>query len=265
MHIPERSLQGKIALVTGAGSGIGRATAKLLAYAGAKVALLGRSADELETAQREILNGKGEALILVADVTKPDAMDSAVARIKDTWGALDIVVANAGINGLWAPLEEITPDEWDRTLGVNLKGTYLTVRSALPLLKKAGGAIVVVSSVNGTRMFSNTGASAYATSKAGQVAFARMMALELAPHRVRINTVCPGAIHTQIDDNTRRENLENIGVPVKFPEGKVPLTHGEAGTSGQVAELIWFLVSDGASHITGTEVFIDGAQSLLQG
>ncbi|MEZ0216370.1 MAG: SDR family oxidoreductase [Rariglobus sp.] len=265
MLIPAQSLQGQIALVTGAGSGIGRAAAKLLAHAGAKVALLGHSAGELNATHDEIIAGKGEALVILADVAKADAMDSALERIKDTWGALDIVVANAGINGLWAPLEDITPEEWDRTLGVNLRGTYLTVRSALPLLKKSGGAIVVVSSVNGTRMFSNTGASAYATSKAGQVAFARMMALELAPHRVRINTVCPGAIHTKIDDNTRRENLENLGIPVQFPAGEVPLTQGEPGTAGQVAELIWFLVSDAASHITGTEVFIDGAQSLLQG
>lgn len=265
MHIPENSLHDKIAMVTGAGSGIGKAAAKLLAHAGAKVALLGRSAGELEATHREIISGKGTALAITADVTRPADLDAAVARIKETWGGLDIVVANAGINGLWAPLEEITPEEWDRTLGVNLRGTYLTVRSALPLLKKAGGSIVVVSSVNGTRMFSNTGASAYAVSKAGQVAFARMMALELAPHRVRINTVCPGAIHTQIDDNTRHENLDTLGVPVRFPEGEVPLTHGEPGTSGQVAELIWFLASDAASHITGTEVYIDGAQSLLQG
>jgi len=265
MHIPKQSLQGKIALVTGAGSGIGRATAKLLAHTGAKVALLGHSVDELNATHADILAGQGEALVIVADVNEPDAMDSAIARIQDTWGALDIVIANAGINGLWAPLEEITPDEWDRTLGVNLRGTYLTVRASLALLKKAGGAIVVVSSVNGTRMFSNTGATAYATSKAGQVAFARMMALELAPHRVRINTVCPGAIHTKIDRNTQRKNLETLGLPVDFPSGEVPLTHGEPGTAGQVAELIWFLVSDAASHITGTEVFIDGAQSLLQG
>jgi NAD(P)-dependent dehydrogenase (short-subunit alcohol dehydrogenase family) len=265
MHLPERSLHGKIALVTGAGSGIGRATAKVLAHTGAKVAVLGHSIDELNTVHQEIQTGGGDSLVILGDVTEPAAMESAVARIQETWGGLDIVVANAGINGLWAPLEEITPDEWDRTIGVNLRGTYLTVRSALPLLKKQGGAIVVVSSVNGTRMFSNSGASAYATSKAGQVAFARMMALELAPSRVRINTVCPGAIQTRIGDNTRREHLDTIGMPVKFPEGEVPLTHGEPGTAGQVAELIWFLVSDGASHITGTEVFIDGAQSLLQG
>jgi len=252
-------------LVTGAGSGIGRATAKLLAHTGAKVALLGHSADELNATHDDILAGKGEALVILADVAEPAAMESAVTRIRDTWGALDIVVANAGINGLWAPLEEITPDEWDLTLGVNLRGTYLTVRSALPLLKKSGGAIVVVSSVNGTRMFSNTGASAYAVSKAGQAAFARMMALELAPHRVRVNTVCPGAIHTKIDDNTRKENLETLGFPAHFPASEVPLTQGEPGTAGQVAELIWFLVSDASSHITGTEVFIDGAQSLLQG
>ncbi len=174
-------------------------------------------------------------------------------------------MANAGVNGLWAPLEQITPEEWDRTITINLRGTYLTLRAALPLLKISGGSVVVVSSVNGTRMFSNTGASAYATSKAAQVAFARMMALELAPSRVRVNCVCPGAIHTEIGDNTEHRDLDKIRVPIKFPRGKVPLTGGEPGASGQVAEAIWFLLSDAASHVTGTEIFVDGAQSLLQG
>lgn len=265
MRVPSLSLQGKVALVTGAGSGIGRASAKLLAAAGARVALLGHTADELEAAKREIVSSGAEAIACVADVSDDVAMEAAVARIKAEWDALDIVVANAGINGLWAPLEEITPGEWDRTIAINLRGTYLTVRSALPLLKRSGGSVVVVSSVNGTRMFSNTGATAYSVSKAGQVAFARMVALELAPFRVRINTVCPGAIHTRIGENTTQRHLEKIRVPVEFPAGQIPLTEGEPGAAAQVAELVLFLVGDASAHITGTEVFIDGGQSLLQG
>jgi NAD(P)-dependent dehydrogenase (short-subunit alcohol dehydrogenase family) len=263
MSVP--SLSQKIALVTGAGSGIGRATAVLLAREGARVALLGRTLDELEKVRAEIEKAGGEACAICADVSRASAMEEATSRIKDMWGGLHIVIANAGINGLWAPLEEITPEEWDRTLSINLRGTYLTVRASLPLLKREGGAIVVVSSVNGTRMFSNTGASAYATSKAGQLAFARMMALELAPHRIRVNTVCPGAIDTDIDDNTKRRNLDEIRVPVEFPEGQVPLTGGTPGTAHQVAQLISFLVGGASGHITGAEVFVDGAQSLLQG
>lgn len=259
------SLRDKVALVTGAGSGIGRATALRLAAAGARVALVGHTRPELEETEATIVQASGTALVGVADVAEPAAVQAVFDLVRERWGRLDIVVANAGVNGLWAPLEEITPEDWDRTIAINLRGTYLTVRASLPLLKKAGGAIVVVSSVNGTRMFSNTGATAYATSKAAQVAFARMMALELAPRHVRINTVCPGSIQTHIDDNTDRRDLQKIKTPVKFPAGVVPLTGGEPGSAEQVAALIHFLVSDAAGHITGTEVFIDGAQSLLQG
>ncbi|MFT3830790.1 MAG: SDR family NAD(P)-dependent oxidoreductase [Opitutaceae bacterium] len=265
MRLPNQSLEGRVALVTGAGSGIGKATAKILSYAGASVALVGHTRGELDTTHAEISAIGGRSLVGVADVSDPAAVDAVYAQVIAAWGRLDIVVANAGVNGVWAPLEELTPEEWDHTISVNLRGTYLTVRAALPALKRAGGAIVVVSSVNGTRMFSNTGASAYATSKAGQVAFARMMALELAPSRIRVNTVCPGSILTHINDNTAKRDLGQVKTPVEFPAGVVPLTEGEPGTAGQVAELIWFLVSDAASHITGTEVFIDGAQSLLQG
>lgn len=255
----------RVALVTGAGSGIGRASAVRLAAAGARVALLGRTPDEIEKVAAAIEETGGQALVLVGDISNESSINQAVSRIRRKWGRLDIVVANAGINGLWAPLEEITAKDWDLTLGINLRGTFLTVRAAAPLLKKQGGSVIVVSSVNGTRMFSNTGASAYATSKAGQLAFARMVALELAPHRVRVNTICPGAIDTQIDDNTQRKHLRRIRTPVKFPKGEIPLTQGKPGSSEQVADLVAFLASDAASHITGAEVFIDGAQSLLQG
>ncbi len=259
------SLAGKVALVTGAGSGIGKATAKLFSYAGARVGVLTRSADEVEQTCLEIRRASGEALGLAIDISDSDAMAKGIRSLEDIWGSLDIVVANAGINGLWAPLEDIGERDWAQVMDINLKGTFLTVKHAAPLLKRNGGAIVIVASVNGTRIFSNAGASAYATSKAGQLAFARMMALELAKHRVRVNTVCPGAIDTSIDDNTERKGLEKVREPVVFPEGRIPLTDGKPGTAEQVAELIWFLSSDLASHITGAEVFIDGAESLLQG
>jgi NAD(P)-dependent dehydrogenase (short-subunit alcohol dehydrogenase family) len=265
MQIYKDSLVGKVALVTGAGSGIGKATAKLLAYAGARVGVLSNTEEEVYKTCTEITTTGGEALKLVADVSSPAQMEAAFGKLHGEWQRLDIVVANAGINGLWAPLEEIGSDDWDRTLNVNLRGTFLTVKYSLPLLKVAGGSIVIVSSVNGNRVFSNTGATAYASSKAAQVAFGRMTALELAKHRIRVNTVCPGSIQTRIDDNMTRKDLEKIREPVEFPEGNIPLTDGRPGTAGQVAQLIWFLASDIADHITGTEVYIDGGESLLQG
>jgi len=254
-----------VALVTGAGSGIGAAAARLLAQAGAKVAALGRTQDELQETVKRIQAAGGEAMPLMADVSQPQAMQEAVDKIIRQWGRLDIVMANAGINGVWAPLEELTPEDWDKTLNVNLKGTFLTVKYALPYLKRQGGSVIITSSINGTRVFSNTGATAYSCSKAGQVAFAKMVALEVAKDRVRVNVICPGAIETKIDENTEKRKLEQIQPLVEFPEGEVPLRDGEPGTSEQVGELVVFLASDAASHITGTEIWIDGAESLIRG
>jgi NAD(P)-dependent dehydrogenase (short-subunit alcohol dehydrogenase family) len=258
-------LDGRVALVTGAGTGIGAAAARRLAKAGAKVALVGRRAEPLEKVAGEIRDAGGEARVALADVGVPDEIRRATDETAAAWGRLDILFANAGVNGVWAPLEELEPEEWDATLGTNLRGTFLSLKYAVPHLKKAGGAVVVTSSVNGTRMFSNTGASAYATSKAGQVAFTKMAALELAKHRVRVNVICPGAIETEIEENTEKRDIEKEKEPVEFPEGEIPLTRGEPGTAEQVAELVLFLVSDAASHITGSEMWIDGGQSLLQG
>jgi NAD(P)-dependent dehydrogenase (short-subunit alcohol dehydrogenase family) len=261
----QESLRGQVAVVTGAGSGIGNATARLLAEAGARVGVLTRTKSEAEATCRAITSAGGEALSLPADVSSERDLLGAMKEVQSAWGRLDLVVANAGINGLWAPVENITEADWDKVMNVNLKGTFLTVKHAVPLLKKQGGAVVIVSSVNGTRIFSNAGASAYASTKAAQVAFGRMMALELAKHRIRVNTVCPGSIDTEIDENTTRQNLENVREPVEFPEGHIPLTDGKSGSARQVAELIWFLCSGLSSHVSGAEVFIDGAESLLIG
>jgi NAD(P)-dependent dehydrogenase (short-subunit alcohol dehydrogenase family) len=258
-------LEGTVALVTGAGSGIGAAAAMLLAREGARVGLLSRTEDELASVAERIERRGGKAHVIIADVSDAGQMKRAVDGLAGEYGRLDIVVANAGINGLWAPIEDLSPEEWDRTLSVNLRGTFLTVKYAVPYLKRHGGSVVITSSVNGTRMFSNGGASAYATSKAGQVAFGKMIALELAKHRIRVNVICPGAIETAIEESAEERDLDEAREPAEFPEGKIPLTDGRPGSAEQVAQLILFLVSDASSHITGTEVWIDGGESLLQG
>lgn len=259
-------LAGRVALVTGAGSGIGKAAALRLAREGARIGALGHTADELAETVETIKAGGGEAMMLVADVAVPQQMEQAVATLVQAWQRLDIVFANAGINGVWAPLEKLAPEEWERTIRINLTGTFLTLHYAVPHLKSAGGgSVIITSSVNGTRIFSNTGATAYSCSKAGQVALAKMAALELAKNRIRVNVICPGAIATEIQDNTRQRDLEAVREPAEYPAGKIPLTDGQPGTAEQVAELVLFLASDRSSHITGTPVWIDGAESLLKG
>ncbi|HEY7911094.1 MAG TPA: SDR family NAD(P)-dependent oxidoreductase [Blastocatellia bacterium] len=251
-------LENKVALVTGAGSGIGKASALLFAKEGARVAALGRTKEAIDQTVEEIKQNSGEAMAVLADISDAGQMQRAIDQIIGRYKRLDVVFANAGINGVWAPIEELEPDEWDRTININLRGTYLTVKYAVPHLKKQGGSVIVNSSVNGTRMFSNTGATAYACTKAAQVTFTRMIALELAPSRVRVNAICPGAIKTNINESTEVRGIERGEEPV-------PLTNDHPGSAEQVARLALFLASEASDHITGAEIFIDGAQSLIQG
>src|SRR5438270_5442481 len=258
-------LTGKVALVTGAGSGIGKATTVLLAKQGARVAALSHTADEIQATEEEIQRGGGEAMAVVADISQEEQMQRAIQQVVDRWGQLDIVFANAGINGVWAPIEELTVADWSRTITINLTGTFLTIKYTVPHLKKQGGSIIITSSVNGTRVFSNTGATAYSATKAGQVAMAKMLAVELGPHNIRVNVVCPGSTKTELRANSQRRNLEQIRFPVQYPKGTIPFGGGKPATAEQVAQLVVFLASDAASHITGTEVWIDGASSLITG
>lgn len=259
------TVKGKVALITGGGSGLGEAAARVLAREGAKVVVLGRTADEVKQVAEDIRTSGGEAMHVTADIAKPDAMQKAVQQVIDQWGRLDIVFANAGINGVWAPIEDLTPDDWRETIDVNLNGTFYTIKYATPHLKKQGGSVIITSSVNGTRIFSNTGATAYSSTKAAQAAMAKMLALELAKHHIRVNVICPGAIESEIDENTEKRNVEREKEPVEFPGGKIPLTDGKPGKAEDVGNLVLFLASDQSRHITGTEIWIDGAQSLLQG
>lgn len=258
-------LEGKIAVITGGGSGIGQATAIRFAKEGATVCLLDRTPKHAQETKRTIEANGGTASVYECDISDPQMIEQSMQQVVDQYGKLDIVFANAGINGTMAPIETMEIEEWDQTININMRGTFATVKYAIPHLKENGGSIIITSSVNGNRIFSGIGFSAYASTKAAQVAFMKMAALELAQYRIRVNAICPGAIDTNIDDNTYpTDDLDEVKIPVEFPEGDHPLKD-KPGSTEEVANLVLFLASDEASHVTGTEIYIDGAESLLRG
>ncbi|MEG3900211.1 MULTISPECIES: SDR family NAD(P)-dependent oxidoreductase [unclassified Microcoleus] len=256
-------LSEKVAVITGGGSGIGHAAAILMAKEGAKVAIIDRILETGQETVRQLVNEGGCGLAIAADVGDSQQMQQAFKTIFDEYQRIDIVFANAGINGVWSPIEEIEPGEWDRTINTNLRGTFLTVKYAVPHLKKQGGSIVITSSINGTRSFRKVGATAYACSKAAQVAFAKMLALELAACQIRVNVICPGGVLTAIEESTVKRHIERIPVDPDSIQDMIPLTDNTAGSSEEVAQLVLFLVSHSSSFITGTEVWIDGGGSLI--
>ncbi len=258
-------LSGKVAVITGAGSGIGKAAALRLASEGAKIAAIELLPERAQAIVDEITSNGGEALAIPGNVADADSMQQAMAQAAAHWGQIDIVFANAGINGVWAPIEELTPEEWNRTIQVNLNGAFFTVKYAVPFLKRQGGSIIITSSINGTRAFSNSGAVAYSCAKAGQSVMAKMLAPELAPHGVRINAICPGSVRTNISENTEQRNRQSIRWPVEFPNGTIPLTGKTPADPDQIARLVLFLASDQSAFITGAEIHIDGSQSLVMG
>lgn len=258
-------LRERVALVTGAGAGIGRAAALALARAGAKVGVLDSQAKRAERLAQEITGAGGEALPLEADVSDAAALGGAVDRLGEAWGRIDVLFANAGINGVWAPLEEMEPEEWDQLMNVNLKGTFLSLKFTIPYLKQRGGSVIITSSVQGTSIFSIAGSTAYACTKAAQATLAKKAALELARDRIRVNAIRPGPVATSIAESTFKRNTERITVPIEYPAGTTPLLSGASISAEHVGELVLFLASDRSAAITGGEFLIDAGASLVMG
>ncbi len=257
-------LDGKVAFITGGASGIGEGTACRFAEQGAKVALADVQDEAGEKIRGEIERAGGEAFYVHCDVSEPESVRAAIKQTVARFGKLDIVFANAGIPGVWAPIDAIQPDEWDRTLTVNLKGTYLTVHFAVPHLKKnGGGSIIITSSVSGNRTFGQPGATAYSTSKAGQVAFMKMIALELGRHNIRCNAICPGGVDTPIAGKIQERDTNTISMTVELPRGSPAVNAGQ-NAPGDIADTCLFLASDLSRHVSGVEIYQDGGASLLR-
>jgi NAD(P)-dependent dehydrogenase (short-subunit alcohol dehydrogenase family) len=255
---------GKVALVTGASRGIGRAIAEAYLQEGAKVALCARSLPQLE-ALAEAWNRKDRrALALKCDVTSREEVALALEEVERSWGKLHILVNNAGISGrtpMTSPSEE--GDElWDRILAVNLRGSYLVTRHALPLMSWGEGRIVNMSSVLGR--FGVSGYAAYCTAKHGILGFTRALALELAPRGITVNALCPGWVRTDMADQGIRETATVLEVtPEEFREqaiSEVPLKRFIEPP--EVAKLVLYLTSDDASAVTGQAYNICGGQVM---
>ena len=251
-----KDLDGRAALVTGATSGIGRATALRFAAEGARLALVGRNAEELERVAAEVggLNG-GECLAIRADVTSEEDARRAVERTVEALGALDVLVNAAGIlaNGT---IETTTLGAWDEMMNVNLRSVFHLMQLAVPHLEQRPGNVVNVSSVTGLRAF--PGVLAYCVSKAGVDQLTRCVALELAAKGVRVNAVNPGVVVTEVH---RRAGMseEKYAAFLEHSTETHPL--GRVGTPEEVAELILFLASDRAAWITGATYSIDGGRA----
>lgn len=256
-------LNGEKAIVTGAASGIGKATALKFAEEGATIGLIDINPEGLEETLREVEALGSQGYIEAVDVSDAEKLAVSIDRLIEKLQGIDILVCNAGVNGTWASIEKLEIAEWQRTLQTNLTSTFVSVKSVVPVMKEKGGKIVITSSINGNRIYNNFGASAYSTTKAGQVAFMKMAALELARFNIRVNAVCPGAIDTQINASTTiTEDAQEVAIKVEFPEGSRPLKD-ESGKPEQVASVIAFLASNDSANVTGTELYVDGAESLL--
>jgi len=245
----------RVAIVTGASSGIGRATAALLSRQGAQVVAFGRSEIELGALRDETRDGEGTIRVHLGDITEISQIDRLISETIDHFGRIDVLVNSAGVikNG---SIETTTLDEWDKMLNINLRSMFYAMHKCVPHLQSTKGNIVNVSSVTGTRAFPNV--LAYCVSKAGTDQLTRCAALELAPKGIRVDAVNPGVVVTNLHKRGGMSEEEYE----KFVEN-AKKTHpiGRPGTPDEVAELICFLASDRASWITGATYEIDGGRA----
>jgi len=239
--------QNKVALVTGGGSGMGRAIAVLLAGRGAAVTVVGRRREKLDDVVESIRSAGGKALAVVGDVSKADDVEKAVARTVAEFGALHYAVNNAGVAGTFDRTADVSLDEWRRVVGINLDGIFFGLKYQIPEIQKAGGgAIVNVSSV-----FADCGGPmvAYASAKHGIRGMTRTAAIEYAASGIRINELQPGVIDTEMTQSHPEGTQEvvNRGIPMR-----------RVGRAEEIATAVCFLLSDDASYITGAHIAVDG-------
>jgi NAD(P)-dependent dehydrogenase (short-subunit alcohol dehydrogenase family) len=247
-----RSLEGKVALVTGGTTGIGLATARLFHDEGARVVITGANADRLATARRELSD---DVVVVRADARSIADADRLADEIATRFGGLDLVFLNAGV-GRFAPLDAIDEGFYEEVMGVNVKGVVFTLQKVLPLLRP-GASVLVNTSVAAEKGFANM--SVYAASKGALSALVRALAVELAPRGVRVNAVSPGPIVTPIYDKLGLPAEEVASFQASMT-AKVPL--GRLGAADEVARTALFLVSPAASYVTGAEIKVDGGVAI---
>jgi NAD(P)-dependent dehydrogenase (short-subunit alcohol dehydrogenase family) len=248
-----RRLEGKAALITGAGSGIGRACAQMFAGEGARVALAGRRRKPLDAVAKEIAAAGGDAMAVSCDVSQRASVEAAVAAVAKRFGRLDIVVNNAGAL-LVATVVGTSDEDWNRILGVNLTGTFLVSRAALPELRKSGGgSIINIGSVLG--LVGMKQRAAYAASKGGVTMLTKAMALDHADEGVRVNCICPAIVETELVSQLFAKQPDPNALR-RERAGQIPL--GRMGRPEDVAYLALFLASEESAWLTGAALPLDG-------
>jgi NAD(P)-dependent dehydrogenase (short-subunit alcohol dehydrogenase family) len=248
-------MQDKVAIITGASSGIGRATALLFARSGARVVAVGRNGKELNALRDEIQPSNGSFKIQLADVRETTQAERVINDAAETFGKIDVLVNGAGIiaNGT---IENTTLDDWDKMMNINVRAVFHMMQKAAPHLEKTKGNIVNVSSVAGLRSFPNV--LAYCVSKAAVDQLTRCSALELAAKNIRVNAVNPGVVVTNIH---KRGGMDETEYQSFLKNSKKTHPLGRVGEASEIADLIYFLASDKASWITGATYSIDGGRA----
>ena len=257
-------LPGKVAVVTGGGRGIGRAIAKRFAAEGAAVLLAARTEAELRSVASEIEQARGKSVWVSADVSREADCARVIAAARERLGPVDILVNNAGDYGPVKPVEEISPEEWDRVIAVHLRGAFLLTRLVLPeMYRRKSGAIVNISSLSAKSAF--PWGSPYAAAKAGMLALTRVSAAEAARKGVRVNAICPGPVtETKMSKdlgNVLAAKL-NVSAEVQLQQFLEGILQGRGQTADEVAAAAVFLASDQASAITGQSLNVDGGAAF---
>lgn len=250
----EQNLHGKVALVTGGNSGMGKATALLLARSGAKVAIAARRVAELESVVKEIASFGGLAVAFPTDISKADEVNSLITEVVSHFGQLDLAFNNAGVMGKWASIDDQNLDDFEQTIGTNLRGTWLCCQAEIAQMAKqtTGGAIVNTSSWLAQGAIA--GSTLYSMSKAGIDGMTRALALETAPLSIRINNISPGIIDTEM----LRQNSDDVSRAPYIAH--TPM--GRVGTAEEVAELVLWLCSEASRFITGQSILVDGGYTI---